>query len=98
MFGVMPVGPYRSLQLPNGTTFPWYIIPFDKKGYCTGPETRKALINDLSSGKYSDVYVFSHGWNNDWEAATALYHRFIDGYMKLHAGLNSNPPASYQPL
>src|SRR5579871_6279575 len=82
MFGVLPIGPYRDLPLPDGSSFPWYIISFDKKGYCTGPETRKALLEDIAGSSYSDIYLFSHGWNNDWEAATSLYRRFIDGYME----------------
>jgi hypothetical protein len=98
MFGLLPIGPYRSLSLPDGSSFPWYIIPFDKNGYCDGPETRKALIEDVRACNYSDIYLFSHGWNNDWEAATSLYRRFIDGYMALHSGLKSKPPEGYRPL
>jgi hypothetical protein len=39
--------PYGQLPAPDGSSFPWYIIPFDKNGYDTGPETRKALTDDI---------------------------------------------------
>ena len=102
----LPVGPYRILDLGDGTHAPWYIIPFDKRGHCEGPRTRDHLIAevskpdaaDASKFHYTDVYIFSHGWNNDWEVASNRYDDFITSYreMQRHHGLRLERP--YRPL
>jgi hypothetical protein len=68
---MIPIGPYRTLKTPEGTDFPYYIIPFDKEGRCEGPKTFDHLI--ANSPGHSDIFLFSHGWNNDWSAATVRY-------------------------
>src|SRR6266511_4159601 len=92
----LPVGPYRSLQTPEGKSFPYYIIPFDRDGQCEGPRTRDHLIEHASG--YSDIYVFSHGWNNDWTAATERYEHFINGFIALRGGRSLPIPDDYRPL
>ena len=96
----LPAGPYEMLDLQSGlqtTSLPLYVIPFDKEGVCTAPQTRAHLLQALrdgagpgAGGAYTDVIFFSHGWNNDWETATARYKHFIEGYAgqrsKLAAG------------
>ena len=67
----MPVWPYRWLQTAEGNAFPYYIIPFDKNGACEGPRTRQHLIDNAAN--YTDLFLFSHGWNNDWTVATERY-------------------------
>src|SRR6185436_4156307 len=59
---------------------------------------RDALLADFNSTAYTDVFLFSHGWNNDWETASKRYDAFIDGYVglrKKHA-LATSP--GYKPL
>jgi hypothetical protein len=92
----LPVGPYRSLQTPEGKPFPYYIIPFDKNGACEGPRTRQHLIEQ--AGQYSDIYLFSHGWNNDWSVATGRYENFINGFLQLRRERALPVPADYRPL
>jgi hypothetical protein len=55
---------------------PYYIITFDKDGHCKSP----AALDDLcKTVKFkTDVFMFSHGWNNDWTAVVARYSRFIE--------------------
>ena len=74
----LPIGPYKAVHL-NGVEVPWYIIPFDREGECTGPETRKHLMERLKADPYTDVYLFSHGWNNAWKEATQRYDSFVEG-------------------
>jgi hypothetical protein len=92
----LPVGPYRSLQTPEGQSFPYYIIPFDKNGACEGPRTRQHLID--SAANYTDIYLFSHGWNNDWTVATGRYEDFINGFLQLRRERALAVPADYRPV
>src|SRR5262245_10633575 len=93
---MIPAGPYRTLKTPEGKDFPYYIIPFDKEGRCEGPKTIEHLI--ANARDHSDVFLFSHGWNNDWSAATARYEDFIRGFMKLRSNHSLPTPPNYRPL
>lgn len=74
---VMPPGPYRIVGQGN----PFYILQFDKRGGTTSPETMAHAHQALRTGEFTDVFVFCHGWNNDWEAATHRYDHFVDGFI-----------------
>ena len=77
------VAPYRRIPLRDGATAPFYILRFDKAGCCESPRTRAHALAALTAGTYTDVFVFSHGWNNDWTAATTRYDHFVDGFARL---------------
>lgn len=94
----LPAGPYRQIHLNDGTQCPLYIIPFDKHGTCIGPRTRQHLVDAVKQGDYSDVFLFSHGWNNDWTVATSRYEHFLSGYMNMRKAHNLPMPANYRPL
>ncbi len=93
----LPAGPYRTLELGSGVQMPYYIIPFDKRGTCVGPATRRHLVAALGQG-FTDVFIFSHGWNNDWTAATRRYDDFIQGYRDLRQEQGLPLPPGYKPL
>ncbi len=92
------VGPYRYVATAGGEHAPWYVMPFDKHGRCRAPRTRGHLIDTISSGQFSDVFLFSHGWNNDWDTATDRYRDFMDGFttMRTEHALDVRP--GYKPL
>ena len=92
----LPAGPYRTLALANGTEIPYYIIPFDEEGRCVGPQTRRHLVEH--AGGFSDIFMFSHGWNNDWTVATQRYESFIEGFMKMRQEQGIPLPDGYKPL
>ena len=92
----LPTGPYRTLQLASGTEIPYYIIPFDEEGRCVGPQTRDHLIQHACG--FSDIFIFSHGWNNDWTVATQRYESFIEGFMKMRKEQGIPVPDGYKPL
>jgi hypothetical protein len=94
---VLPVGPYRTVR-SGKNEIPWYIVPFDAEGRCQGPETRAHLISSLESGDFSDVYLFSHGWNNDWNAATDRYNSFVEGFLGMRKRFHLTTPDGYKPL
>jgi hypothetical protein len=66
------------------------MVSFDRNGRCTAPRTAQELVERAASGRYTDVVVFSHGWNNDWAQATGRYDSFVDGYLRI---LREHPPA-----
>ena len=76
------VKPYQRFQSAAGG-FDWFMLPFDKRGRCLGPQTRAHLVDRAADPTITDVFIFSHGWNNDWNVATRRYRSFIDGYLAL---------------
>jgi hypothetical protein len=94
----LPVGPYRNLEIEPGVQAPWYIIPFDEQGYCTGPWTRNDLLKAVKNGTYTDIFLFSHGWNNDWAAASERYEHFLKGYTEMRHTRGLTYPRPFRPL
>jgi len=92
----LPVGPYRRISFGENASFPYYLIPFDKQGRCEGPETRRHLLDNAQ--QHSDIFLFSHGWNNDWKYATDRYEDFIHGFMKMRREHTLPVPSEYAPL
>jgi hypothetical protein len=78
-------GPLDQYDLPGGEKFPFYVIKFDKEGLCVTPQTRASLADALRNGAYTDLYLFSHGWNNTPKDAIETYRRWIKGYQSLRA-------------
>jgi pimeloyl-ACP methyl ester carboxylesterase len=76
-------GAYCDILVGDMLAMPWYMVPFDKDGRCTAPRTREDLLADVTSNHYTDIFLFSHGWNNDWQDAVASYENFICNYIKL---------------
>jgi pimeloyl-ACP methyl ester carboxylesterase len=89
-------GPWRTLTTDDGESVPFYVIPFDKAGACTGPRSLDDLVADAADA--TDVFCFAHGWNNDWPAATARYLRFVDQYVATRRARWNPPDREYRPL
>lgn len=96
MASTLPVGPYRFLPTPEGGHFPYYVMPYDKDGVCEGPQSQAHLLANLPG--VTDLFVFSHGWNNDWTAATTRYESFITGFQQLRTAHSLVLPDHYKPL
>jgi pimeloyl-ACP methyl ester carboxylesterase len=90
-------GPYKLVPLGNGKSAPLYLIDFDKEGRSEGPLTRKHLLDTVSGGDFTDIYVLSHGWNNVFKDAVGLYERLLTGYLAERQALGLNNPG-YRPL
>lgn len=69
----------------DGVQMPTWLLRFDKHGACTSPATRGLLIDQLASSAHSDIILFSHGWNNDFDDAASMYARFLSAFEKLAA-------------
>ena len=98
MGGSSAVGPYETFPLGSGNSVPLYLIPFDKTGQCQSPLTLAHLLQEAGTGKYTDVHVFSHGWNNVFKDAVHLYREFFGIYFQLRNQLKLNDPAGYRAL
>jgi hypothetical protein len=94
----LPVGPYKDLPLDDHTTVPWYMIPFDRNGTCTAPLTREHLTSAAAQGTFTDVFLFCHGWNNDWPQATSRYEAFFETFHALRTKYGLTVPRPYRPL
>jgi hypothetical protein len=55
---------------------PWKLL-FDAQGD-VDPAGEKQLVEQLHATDVTDLVMFSHGWNNDEAAATALYGQWFD--------------------
>jgi len=95
---VLAPGPYAQVPIEHGVTAPFYALRFDTKGRSEGPKTQHHLVGEATANHYTDVYVFSHGWNNDWKTALKRYNDFFEQFRSLREvhGLDFNRP--YRPL
>ena len=94
----LPVGPYKMVRTADNRTVPWYVIPFDEHGTCTGPRTRDDLVQRARTGGFTDIVVFCHGWNNDWRQATGRYDDFFNGFVRMRAERGLPVPDGFNPL
>lgn len=79
-----------------GGSAPFYVIRFDKRGVCTSPSSLAHLLE--ASAAATDVFLFSHGWNNDWAAATGRYEEFIDQFTRQYAAHWHPATRAYRPV
>ncbi|HLK69023.1 MAG TPA: hypothetical protein VKU19_36575 [Bryobacteraceae bacterium] len=91
------IGPFETIEIEPGRKAPFYILQFDKSGSLKSQKTAAHLISALESGDFSDVYIFSHGWNNTFDDALKLYRGFFRGYQDLRRSRKLNDGA-YKPL
>lgn len=87
--------PWKTLPSELGDV-PFYIIEFDKNGNCTSPNALEHLIG--TSEIKTDVVLFSHGWNNDWNAATSRYDRFVHQFIDVRHQRWRPPTRAFAPV
>jgi len=58
--------------------FSLFEVEFNKDGTVHDQNQAKALMDFLGQGSVSDLFVISHGWNNDMADARGLYSRFFE--------------------
>jgi hypothetical protein len=63
--------------------FPFWLLTFDKDGRPSEPAAVDAFIRETGEKKLADLFVFSHGWNNDPAMAMSLYSAFFAEVRKL---------------
>ncbi|MGZ8203355.1 MAG: hypothetical protein ACXWUB_08900 [Burkholderiales bacterium] len=63
--------------------FPFWLLAFEKDGKPTDAGAVDQLITGLKTEEITDLFIFSHGWNNDRTAALALYDKFFGEMRKV---------------
>ena len=58
--------------------FPFFDVQFTKEAKVHQDAAVEALLTFLDQRKVTDLFVVSHGWNNDMEDARALYRMLFD--------------------
>lgn len=86
---IRPAGPYAL----DGVRAETWLVRFDKKGVCTSPRTRDALVGRLKEANTAPIIFFSHGWNNDFADAVELYRNFLIEFEKVLATQPLKGPA-----
>lgn len=90
---------YAQISLGDGRVASRYTLKFDREGSCTSLEHRADALEEAAAPRVTDVFLFAHGWNNDWQAATARYDSFIAGFGETRrAGHGLKLGDDFQPL
>lgn len=66
--------------------FPYFEFAVDKAGQPVDAAARQAIVEDFAARDVTDLFVISHGWNNDMGEARDLYRRFFGGVRALIEG------------
>ncbi len=61
----------------SGAGFPLWEVRFDEDGRPVDHGAVDAILHELPGKQLTDLFVFSHGWNNDPATARDLYGRFF---------------------
>jgi hypothetical protein len=57
--------------------FPHWELRFDEAGRLVEPEDYERLSTELPQQQLTDLFILSHGWNNNQAHARAIYERFF---------------------
>jgi hypothetical protein len=63
--------------------YPLWTLEFKKDGRPTDQASVDRFVTDVVSQGITDLFIFSHGWNNDKTTAFSLYHRFFGEMSKI---------------
>lgn len=87
--------PWKTLDSDLGAV-ELYVVQFDKHGTLSSEQSATRLVEKAAEA--TDVFLFSHGWNNDWEAATARYDRFLDDFTRVRRAQWAAPDRPFRPV
>jgi hypothetical protein len=65
--------------MPNATigSLPLWLVHFDASGKLKNRTALQTLVTEAAQKQLTDLFVFSHGWNNDEKTARKLYDAFF---------------------
>jgi hypothetical protein len=66
--------------------FPYWQFQFGEDGKPVTVPDEASLAEELQAAQVTDLFMFSHGWNNSQQAARDLYGRFFDQVAPLASG------------
>ena len=68
----------------DGRKIEYWLIEFDKHGNekpDSGALASDAVLEALRASNATDVFVMSHGWHGDWDAALRQYDLWVDAFL-----------------
>jgi hypothetical protein len=75
--------------MPVKIPYPYSELRFDAKGTPEDAKQLPALIDGLKKSKITDLFIASHGWNNDQKEANALYTELFTNVKKQEGSVNT---------
>jgi hypothetical protein len=57
--------------------YPFWLLSFDKNAQPIEAGAIDTFVREVAAQQISDLFIFSHGWNNDKTKALSLYERFF---------------------
>jgi hypothetical protein len=66
-----------------GFPFPYFEVQFNKQGDAADESEVNQALNSISQGVFTDLFIVSHGWNNDMADARNLYKNLFDCVSKI---------------
>jgi hypothetical protein len=88
----MVSGPFEKVDVGGGRSADLFLLRFDTDGSLISPEAAAGVLDAVAAS--TDVFFFSHGWNNTFDVAAGNYRQFIQGY----AAQGSGPGATNRPM
>lgn len=67
----------------NLAGFPFWILTYDEDGQPRNSSDIDSFVNEVAAQNLSDLFIFSHGWNNDPVTAMNLYTGFFSEVRKV---------------
>ncbi|MFY9555084.1 MAG: hypothetical protein WAV20_25860 [Blastocatellia bacterium] len=65
--------------MPNiADIFPYFEVQFTKDGQVNDQAEVQQMLDSLGQGSITDLFVISHGWNNNMSEARGLYKEFFE--------------------
>lgn len=61
-----------------GFPFPYFEVQLNKQGDAADESEVNQALNSISQGAFTDLFIVSHGWNNDMDDARRLYKNLFD--------------------
>lgn len=95
---VVRPGPYATIPTAPGESADLYALRYDEHGRSEGPRTQRHLVGRLAEDDFTDVFVFSHGWNNDWTTALNRYRAFMTEYRTMVERHHLSTGRDYRPI
>ncbi|MFG2974377.1 hypothetical protein ACGFYY_15460 [Streptomyces sp. NPDC048331] len=89
-------GSFQQITLDGGLQADLFLLRYDEDGRLLSPRAEEELKQRLPG--VTDVYLFSHGWNNVFDQALERYRSFVNGYMEQRRAFAIPTPQGYRPL
>jgi hypothetical protein len=82
----------------NGRDIEYWLVEFDRFGNekpDSGTLASDEVRDALHASTATDVFIMSHGWHGDWEAAQAQYDAWVDAFL---AAAPAQAPRPFRPF